>query len=182
MEDAQIVELYWQRSEDAIAESGRKYGAMLTGIAYGVLQNRLDSEECVNDAYVRAWNCIPPDRPAFLGAFLGRITRRLAIDRWRIDRTQKHGYGAVVCELSDCIPSSHSVEQAVDGRLLTAAIDRWLNTLPAREQDLFIRRYWYGDGLNALAERFHSTPNKLAGRLFRLRQKLRFHLQKEELL
>lgn len=180
MEDAQIVQLYWERNEAAIEETHRQYGGILTGIAYNILQSREDSEECVNDTYHRAWATMPPQKPVRLLAYLGRITRNLSINRWNENRAQKRGGGALLSELSDCIPSRHSVEEEIDTRALAAVIGRWLCSLPQEERVLFLRRYWFCETLEVLAAACETTPNKLAGRLYRLRQKLKTTLEQEE--
>lgn len=180
MEDAKIVQLYWERNEEAIEETHRRYGGVLTGIAYNILQSREDSEECVNDTYHRAWDSMPPQKPVRLLAYLGRITRNLSINRWNEDRAQKRGGSMLLTELSDCIPSRHSVEDEVDTRVLAAVIGGWLDSLPQEERALFLRRYWFCDSLDALAAECDTTLNKLAGRLYRLRQKLKTTLEQEE--
>lgn len=182
MEDVQIVQLYWDRQESAIEESHRQYGSMLTSIAYSVLHSREDSEECVNDTYHRAWESIPPQKPCRLAAYLGRITRNLSINRLKENRAQKRGAGAPLSELSDCIPAIHAVEETADAHLLADVITRWLRSLPQEDRVLFLRRYWFGEPLDTLAAEIATTPNKLAGLLFRLRQKLKTTLEQEECL
>ncbi|MBQ9534635.1 MAG: RNA polymerase sigma factor [Clostridia bacterium] len=183
MDDAQIIELYWQRDERAVSESRAKYGGLLMRIAVNILQNAEDGEDCVSDTYVRAWDTMPPQRPSSLAAYLGRITRNLSINRWHAARTQKRGGGAelLLSELEECAPARATVEQELERSELTSAIDRWLRSLPRTERALFLRRYWYGDGVSALAEECGVTPRALAGRLYRLRQKLRRALEKEEI-
>lgn len=180
MEDVTIVQMYWDRDEAAIEESHRRYGGVLTGIAYNILHSREDSEECVNDTYHRAWESIPPQKPVRLLAYLGRITRNLSINRWQENHAQKRGGGMLLTELSDCIPSTHSVEEETDTRILAAVIGEWLCSLPQDDRALFLRRYWFCDSLEVLADECGTTPNKLAGRLFRLRQKLKTTLEKED--
>ncbi len=182
MEDSRIIELYWNRNEDAIEETDRQYGGMLTRMAEAILHDRQDSEECVSDTYLQAWNNIPPTRPVKLLAYLGRITRNLALKRYRHNHAQKRGAPLLLQELSECIPTTHSVEQACDSRWLTAVIDGWLQTLSPEDRVLFVRRYWFGESLDTLANDRATTPNKLAGKLFRLRQKLRTALEKEDCL
>lgn len=182
MEDMQIVQLYWERQEAAITESDHKYGAMLLGIAHGVLRSREDGEECVNDTYCRAWDSMPPQKPRSLAAYLGRITRNLSLNRLKKERAQKRGAGGVLIELSDCIPGGQSVEAAVDARLLAEVLAQWLGALPQEDRVLFLRRYWFCETLDALAAEGGTTPNKLAGRLFRLRQKLKTALEQEDCL
>ena len=179
MDDRQIVQLYWERNETAIDESQRQYGGMLTGIAYSILQNREDSEECVSDTYYRAWESIPPQKPVCLSAYLGRITRNLSLNRLKAGQAQKRGTSVPLSELTDCLPSSRTVETEINSQWLTQTITGWLRSLPPADRALFLRRYWFGDSLAALADASHTTPNKLAGRLFRLRRKLKVILEQE---
>ena len=186
MDDLQIIELYWLRDEDAISESGAKYGHMLKRISLNILSNHEDSEECVNDTYEKAWNTMPPHHPNCLSAFLGRITRNLSINRWHENHTKKRGGAAgadvLLSELSDCIPASQTTEAEIDLSIVTEVIAKWLSSLSQDDRVLFLRRYWFGDTLKALAEESLTTPVKLAGRIYRLRKKLKETLEKEEIL
>lgn len=180
MEDLQIVALYWQRSGTAISESSAKYGPMLHGIAFGILSSREDSEECVNDTYHKAWESMPPQRPNALGAYLGRITRNLSINRFHSVHAQKRGGGAVLLsELGECIPSGDTVEGAAEAAAVAAVIDGWLGCLSPEDRRLFLRRYWFGDGVDTLAAACGTSTNRLASRLYRLRQKLKAVLEQE---
>ena len=185
MDDHQIIALYWDRDQTAIAESEAKYGALLHSISYHILSSHEDSEECVNDTYGKAWDTMPPKRPDRLSAYLGRIVRNLSINRWRQLRTQKRGGegGAVLLsELADCVPAPQSVERSVEAAELKECICRWLEGLSREERALFLRRYWFCDPVNRLAEEWGTQPNKLAGRLYRLRQKLKKALEQEGIL
>ncbi|MBO5197499.1 MAG: sigma-70 family RNA polymerase sigma factor [Lachnospiraceae bacterium] len=181
MDDGKIIELFWAREESALAECQAKYGPLLGRIAFQILANYQDSEECVNDTYVRAWNTIPPTKPESLTAYLGRIVRNLAINRWQERRTAKRGGGAgvLLSELSECVPSPRTVEAEIDAKLLTNHISDWLNSLDTDDRVLFLRRYWFGDALKDLAAECRTAPNQLAGRLYRLRGKLREWLERE---
>jgi RNA polymerase sigma-70 factor (ECF subfamily) len=181
MEDLQIIELYWSRNEEAIQETNTKYGRFLHSIALNILSNQQDSEECVSDTYCKAWNVIPPQKPNSLAAYLGRIVRNLSINRWHEKRAQKRYNGAelLISELSDCVPSSNSVEKGIEVRELSEVISDWLCTLSQDNRVLFLRRYWFGDPLNKLADECGTTINKLAGRLYRLRQSLKNILKSE---
>jgi RNA polymerase sigma-70 factor (ECF subfamily) len=183
MDDARIIELYWQRDERAVSESRAKYGGLLMRIAVNILQNAEDGEECVSDTYIRAWDTMPPQRPHSLAAYLGRIVRNLSVNRWHTLRAQKRGGGAelLLSELEECAPANASAEQEAERAELTAAIDRWLRSLSRSDRALFLRRYWYGDAVNMLAEECGVTPRALASRLYRLRQGLRRELEKEEI-
>jgi len=181
MEDREIIELYHRRDESAIAETARKYGARCQRIAMNLLGVREDAEECVNDSYHSAWNRMPPERPLSLYAFLGRITRNLAISRFRAGRAQKRysGMEVLLSELDDCIPSPGDVERAMDRRILSGLISLWLDSLPDRDCALFVRRYWYGDAVHVLAEEYGCSPGQMAQRMLKLRRSLKEHLEKE---
>ena len=146
MEDRQIIELYWERAEEAIRETDAKYGRLCQYIAQNILVSPEDSEECVNDTWLGLWNAIPPQRPDSLPAFLGRIVRNLSLSRWRRERAQKRyaGLDAMLSELEDCLPDPRGVEEAVEGRALTSCIERWLEGLDREDRAVFLRRYWYG--------------------------------------
>lgn len=181
MEDQQIIELYWARSEQAIRESETKYGAFCLSIARNILAQEQDAEECVNDTWHRAWDTMPPQRPGSLRAYLCRIARNLSIDRWRSGRARKRGEGLeqLVLELEDCVPAGPSAEEAWEARETAAAIDRWLDTLSPEDRTAFVARYWYGERVDRLAGRFGRSPNWMAQRLRRLRAGLRRALEQE---
>lgn len=181
VEDREIVALYHARSETAVAETARKYGAFCLRIALNLLGIREDADECVNDTYLAAWTRMPPELPASLRAFLGRITRNLSISRYRQMRAQKRyaGMEALLSELDDCVPAPETVEQVLDAMELTRHIENWLGTLPERERRLFVRRYWYGEALGTLSAADGAKPEQLAQLMFRLRRSLRTHLEAE---
>lgn len=181
MNDLQIIELFWKRDEAAIEKSDAKYGRLLHRISFNILSNKEDSEECVNDTYVKAWTSIPPQKPCRLSAYLGRITRNLSLNRWYENHAKKRGDNTTILlsELSDCVPAPQTVEDEIDGTLLTEAITHWLEALPQNDRVLFLRRYWFGDSLTLLADACKTTPNKLSGHMFRLRKSLKKHLEKE---
>lgn len=181
MEDMQIIGLYNARDERAIRETDNKYGRMLHGIAMNILSDYWDSEEIVNDTYSKAWNAIPPDKPSFLAAYLGRITRNLSINRWNEKRAKKRYSGTqqLLSELSDCIPDTQTVESAIEAKELAKAIDCWLGSLSSDDRVLFLRRYWFGDSVILIASEAGVSANKMAGRLYRLRLSLKKALEKE---
>jgi RNA polymerase sigma-70 factor (ECF subfamily) len=181
VEDEQIIALYFQRDEDAIAETAKKYGAFCNKLACSILTDPADAEECVSDAYFQAWNAIPPQRPARLGAWLGRVVRNNALNLWKKNHRKKRydGMEQLFSELTDCIPSPATVEQVLDGWELTAFLNRWLGTLPPDDRVLFLRRYWNGEAVRDLARQAGVSPAKLEKRLYRLRQTLRAALEKE---
>ena len=185
MEDAQIVELYWQRSDTAIEETAAKFGRYCLKIAANVLADRLDAEECVNDTWLAAWNSMPDNRPAALAPYLGKITRNFALDRLAQRRRQKRGGGAAdlaLSELEECLAGQGSPERAVEDREIAECIDAFLRTLPRMERAVFVARYWYMAPTEEIARRFDFTPGKVSGMLFRTRKKLRKALIKEGLI
>ncbi len=182
MEDARIVELYWARSEKAIAETSEKYGKYCYAIAYNVLANHEDADESVNDTYLDAWNNMPPHRPSILSTFLGKITRRISIDKWRGRTAEKRGGGEIVLaldELSDCVPSSHNVEQEIEAAELAKVIDNFVMSLPLMDRRVFICRYWYLDPISAISQQFGFSENKVKTMLYRQRQRLLSRLERE---
>lgn len=182
MDDERIVALYWSRAETAITETATKYGSYLSSIAYNILVNREDAQECVNDTYHDAWNSMPPHRPSILSTFLGKITRRISIDRWRKQNADKRGGGEltlVMDELEDCVSGFGSVESEIERRELAELFNRFLNTLPATERRVFLCRYWYMDSIQSIAGQFGFSQSKVASMLHRARAKLRAVLEKE---
>lgn len=180
MEDYQIVDLYWARSEDAIDETSRKYGAMLNRISYSLLSSSEDAEECVNDTYLEAWNRMPQDRPAYLGAYLGKITRCLSVDRFRsAHRRKRGGLQSVTEELTDCVPDRTTPQTDYENDLLRGALNRFLAGLTEEQRRIFIRRYFYSDGISQIADRMGLSVSKVKTTLFRLREKLREQLEQE---
>lgn len=181
MEDLAIIELYWARDEAAIVQTDQKYGALCRRLAFNILSDHEDSEECVNDTWHRAWDTMPPQRPDSLRAYLGRIVRNLSISRLRQRTAQKRGGGAslLLSELEECIPSPRRPEQEIDAKELASVISRWLRTLSEDDRALFVRRCWYGDDCAALASEWGLTSKQLAKRMFKLRQALKKHLEQE---
>lgn len=181
MEDAQIIDLYFERNEAAIVETAAKYGRFCRNVALNILSVGADAEECVNDAYLQAWNSIPPQRPSSLRAWLGRVVRNISINLWNKNHCQKRyaGMEQLMDELEDCIPSPQTVEHQIEGQELTEAIDTWLASLPRDDRVLFVRRYWNGETVDELAKEAGTGPKKLAKRMYRLRQNLRAALEKE---
>lgn len=185
MQDDEIVELYWQRSETAIHETEKKYAHYLTKIAYNVLSDWEDSQESVNDTYLSAWNTIPPQRPVFLSAYLGKITRRIAIDIFRKRNRSKRKmseYALSLSELEDCISAGNTTEQEADLHLLAKTINGYLQKLPARERDVFIGRYYYADSVREVASYYNMSESKTKSMLYRIRLKLKEHLEQEGLV
>lgn len=185
MEDAQIVDLYWARSENAISETSAKYGKYCYAIAYNVLANHEDADESVNDTFLDAWNSMPPHRPSILSTFLGKITRRISIDKWRGRTAEKRGGGEIALaldELSDCIPSGHNVEHEVEAAELAKVINDFVMSLPPMDRRVFICRYWYLDSISTISQQFSFSESKIKMMLYRQRQRLLSHLEGEVFL
>lgn len=184
MEDSKIISLFFERSEQAIRELDCKYGGAVRKTAANILDDRQDVEECVNDTYLKVWNSIPPHAPNPLAAYVCRISRNLAINRYHANHAGKRGtnYGLVLDEMEECIPSGVSVETELEAKELSAAINRFLSTLPPEDRFLFVRRYWYADSVADLAAVTNSKVSRISVRLFRLREKLRNKLVKEGFL
>lgn len=182
MDDREIVDLYWDRAESAIAETQAKYGNYCRTVAYNILRSEEDAEECVNDVYVRAWESIPPNRPTRLCAFLGRITRNLALDRYRSDGTQKRGAGQVelvLDELTECVADPTSPDSTADGVILKDALERFLRSLPVQTMKVFMRRYFYMSSVAEIAKEYGLSESRVKVTLFRARKKLKEFLEKE---
>lgn len=185
MEDSKIVDLYWQRCEQAIDETQKKYSSYCYRIAYNILTNKEDSEETVSDTYMTAWNTIPPRRPSVLATFLGKITRHLSIDRWRTRNAYKRGGGQMELaleELDECIASNENVEQTYAKKELLAAYKRFIEKLPVTERRVFLLRYWYLDSVGDIAQKYGFSESKVKSMLHRTRQKLHRCLAEEGLL
>ena len=181
MEDTRIVALYWERSESAIAESEQKYGKYCHTIAYNILHDTCDAEECVNDTWLRAWNSIPPAKPVKLSAFLGKITRNLALNRLEADRAQKRGEGhipLVLDELEECIPDASAANMA-DEIALRGAINAFLRSLPEETMIVFLQRYWYFMPIAEIAVARKMGESRVKVLLHRARLRLKELLKKE---
>ena len=179
MEDKRIIELYWQRSEEAISQTASKYGAYCRSIAWNILCNSEDSEECVNDTYLRAWDTIPPQRPRGLQTFLGKITRNLSLDRWRRNHAQKRDSGVFLAleELEECVPGC-------DGNMsediaVRDALNGFLDSLKPAHRKIFLRRYWYLSPVKEIAQDYGISESKVKMILLRTREKLKAHLESE---
>lgn len=182
MEDRQIIELYWQKNADAIAETARKYGAYCFAIADNILHNTEDSEECVNDTWLHAWNAMPPQRPAALRIFLARITRNLSFDRFHARNAEKRGGGElplVFEELAECLPGGTDAETACEGKALEQCVRRFVRALPERDGNVFVRRYFFTEPAAVIAKRYGLSENHVLVILSRTRKKLKRELMKE---
>ncbi|MGI5894752.1 MAG: RNA polymerase sigma factor [Candidatus Merdivicinus sp.] len=182
MNDEQIIELYWNRSEDAITQTDCKYGAYCRKISMNILHNEEDTEECVSDAYLGVWNAIPPQRPHAFSAFLGKITRNISLHRWQKNRAGKRGggdTGILLSELEECLPARNSFDETLDSRALGNTLNAFLDTLTSEQRIIFVRRYWYADPIEEISFRMGLSSSKVTSVLFRLRKKLLIFLQKE---
>ena len=182
MDDNQIIELFFARDEGAIEAVQREYGGYCVSIARNILGDRGAAEECVNDGWLKCWQSIPPQRPRSLKSFAGRIVRNLALSALRADTAQKRGGGQVqlaLDELSEVVSGGETPEGALDRAAFRAALDGFLADLPERNRNLFLRRYWYLDSVEALAKRFSMSRTQVTTTLHRLRQRLRVHLEQE---
>ena len=182
MDDETLVEMYWQRDETALQISDDIYGSYCFRIACNILGDTEDARESVNDVWLAVWNSIPPHRPQSLQAFLGKLVRNISLKKRRDQHAVKRGGGELPLiyeELADCIPARDCVEQEVETVALSAAINRFLDRLPAVEQAVFLRRYWYFESIHTIGEHFHFSDSKIKSMLFRTRKKLADTLHKE---
>ena len=180
MQDTEIIELYFARNEQAIAETDRKYGATCMRLSMNILNSRPDAEECVNDTYLNVWNSIPPQRPARLDSYLARIARNVALDRhdYNIACMRNTGLTLAYEELEACLPSRNNETDTVEFR---SFINRFLRGLPKETRVMFIRRYWYGESVAEIAFVCGCGEEKVKSSLFRTRNKLREAMAKEEI-
>lgn len=182
MKDEEIVALYWQRNEDAIKETSVKYGKYLSKIAFNILFDREDSEECVNDTYLAAWNSMPEQKPSVLSTYLGKITRQIAIDVFRKRNSAKRyssEYTLSLSELEDSFADTRTPEQVYDEKMLDEAIGRFVRALPEDARCVFIGRYYFFDPVKMIAKYCGISETNVKSILFRTRRKLKDYLVKE---
>ena len=182
MKDEEIVELYWQRSEDAIKETSVKYQAYLSKIAYNVLSDFEDSKECVNDTFLAAWNSMPEHRPSILSTYLGKITRQISIDVFRKKNSMKRyasEYALSLSELEDSFADNETPEKIFDAKLLDDTINAFVRSLPEESRKVFIGRYFFFDSVKTIAKYCGISESNAKAILFRSRQKLKEYLVKE---
>ena len=181
MDDDKIIELYWEREENAIKETSLKYGRLCTYIARNILSNCEDSEECVNDTYLAVWNVIPDARPKRFSAFISRITRNLALKKFEYISAAKRNPATITSleELGDCISGVDSVESEVEKRRIENTIDRFLWEQNEERRNIFIRRYWYFDSIDNICKCTGFTQSKIKSMLYEMRKKLRKYLERE---
>jgi len=181
LDDKKIIELFYERSEQAITELSKKYGLLCEKIADNILNNHLDAEECVNDAYLAVWNTIPPQNPDSLVSYVCSIVRNQAIKKYHENTALKRNsiYDTSLDELEEVLPSSASVEGELEAKEVSAMIDRFLETLDKQSRTMFIRRYWYSDSIEEIALSFKTSKHYISVRLSRIRKTLKKHLVKE---
>ena len=182
MEDREIVELYWRRSDRAVQESEKKYGPWCRTIAKNIVADLRDAEECVSDTWLAAWNAMPDKRPEKLGGFLGKLTRNLALDRWRAGQRRKRGGGETPLaleELSECIPDGGNVEETVELRELSRTVAAFVRALPETERQVFASRYYALASMEGIAARSGFSQAKVKSMLHRTRLRLRAELEEE---
>lgn len=175
MKDTDIITLYNRRDERAIYETHQKYGDYCMSISVGILQNRQDAEECVNDTYLHTWKSIPPKQPSVLRTYLGKLTRNLSIDRLRTRRRARRDSEMTVSfeELEDVLAATEDTNEGE----LTDLLNSFLEALPDTERRLFVGRYWYAYPVNRMAEAYGMTPNAVSKQLARTREKLKAYLE-----
>ena len=181
MEDKQIVDLYFERSESAITETEKKYGRYCHYIAYRILENDEDAKEIVNDTYLKTWNTVPPNRPDPLKPYVGMISRQLSLDRYEEYHAQKRGGQVmlVLDELAECIPDNNSGADIGESVALSDALTRFLRDLPQRTRSIFVRRYFYMSSVAEIAKDFSMKESNVTMHLLRTRKKLEHFLKKE---
>ena len=179
MDDNGIIQLYWDRSDQAISATSEKYGHYCKAIAKNILNSEEDAEECVNDTYINAWNAMPTHWPEHLAIFLGKITRNLSFNKYKHDHTEKRGGGEIMLvldELTDCVSDSDPVEQIMDRQELLKAIHSFVRGLPTGKKNIFVRRYWYADPVSEIAKECGMRQGAVSKTLERTRKQLKTYL------
>ena len=184
MEDTQIIDLFFARSEQAICELDSKYGKVCHSLSWNILHDSLDVEECVNDAYLGTWNAIPPKRPNPLLAFVCKIVRNLSIARYRANTAMKRNstFTLALEEIEECLASPVTVEDEIAHKELVAAIEGFLDSLSAENRVIFLRRYWFADSYHEIARKVGLTEKNVSMRLSRLRRQLKTHMEQQGVL
>ena len=184
LNDHEIVNLFFERSEQAITELILKYGTAIRSVASNILNDPQDREECQNDTYLSVWNRIPPTRPTHLGAYVCRIARNICLKRFHANSAEKRNshYDIALQELEATIPALSNVESDYEAKELTQYLNVFLQGLSREDRYLFLRRYWFGDAVSEAARELSLSPHAASVRLFRLRQKLQSYLQKEGMI
>lgn len=180
MEDNKILELYFARDEDAICQTALAYGGQLKRLADNILHSEQDTQECVSDTYLRAWNTIPPQRPRHFFGYLAKICRHLSLDRldWQNAAKRKAEVVSLTQEMECCVPDDRR-ERESRARELGAVLDAFLRSLSTENRLVFLRRYWYADTIGEIAARYGISESAVQMRLRRTRTKLEEYLKKE---
>lgn len=181
MKDSQIIDLFFERSEQAITELSNKYGKLCKSISYNIVNNDEDAEECVNDAYFGAWNRIPPDKPNPLMAYICKLVRNISLNKFDYNNAKKRNSNYTVCldELDECVPAANSVEDEINTKRLTVAIENFLSELDEVSRIIFVRRYWFYDDYAQIAAGLGIKEGNVRVKLGRTRKKLKNYLEKE---
>lgn len=182
MTDNEIIELFWERDEQAIGITAEKYQNYLCKISANILCDEQDVKECLNDAYLSVWNAIPPNRPENFRVYIGKIVRNLSINRLKSNKAKKRGgllFDELACELNDCISSPDNVDNAIDEKELTVLIEKFLLSKPESKRNLFIRRYWFVCSISELSKEFNMSESKVTAILHRMRKELKNILETE---
>lgn len=181
LDDRKIIELFYERSEQAIKELSKKYGSVCERMANNILNNMSDAEECVNDAYLGVWNSIPPENPESLAGYVCRIVRNLAIKRYHENTALKRNsfYDIPLDELDECLASSSSAGDELEAKELSEMINRFLATLDKKNRTMFVRRYWFSDSIEEIAGSFKTSRHYVSVKLSRIRKALKKYLKKE---
>ncbi len=181
MDDSMIIEMYWNRNENAIEETNNKYGSYCFAIADNILNSKEDSDECVNDTWLRTWNAIPPKKPDRFRIFLAKITRNLSFDKYKKKHAAKRSGEMlyILDELSECISGGNTTDDEIDMKLLSESINSFLKSVSARDRTIFLRRYFYAMPVTEIADKMSITTNNVSAILSRMRSRLREHLSKE---
>jgi len=181
VDDEEIIGLFWERSESAIGEVRKKYGRLCRSISFNILQNAEDTDECLDDAYLKLWDSIPPQRPRSLSAYVCTTARNVSYHKYRYNRAEKRNTSmeTLFSELQDCVPAADDGESDFDEREVAAAISRFLRTLGKEQRVVFVRRYWYSQPVKEIAAACGFSESKTKQMLFRTRNRLREYLMKE---
>lgn len=184
MNDEKIIELYFQRNENAISETALKYGKMIKAITYNILKNKQDSEECENDTYRIVWEKIPPASPAYFSVYLGRIARNTAFDRYDYNNAAKRNSELAIelSEIENCISSPGGVEASVESKQLAEHISNFLREINHIKRNVFIRRYWYSESISDIADEYGFSESKVKSMLMRTRKDLKKYFEKRGIL
>lgn len=181
MEDERIIDLYFERNENAISETASKYGSMIRSISYNILKNKSDSDECENDTYLVTWNKIPPTKPQYLSAFLGRIARNVSFDKYAYNKAAKRNteFDIALSEIENCIISKISIDDEENQKILAGIISDFLRSTSYVKRVIFIRRYWYCDTIIQIADKYGYSESKVKSMLMRTRNDLRKYLKRQ---